>query len=470
MADYNNDYHKFVEEVRGKLDKVGCGFCLAKWYHVSMHLHTGQNHSCYHPHVHKIPLEEVEKDVNALHNTKWKKLQRKEMLEGGRPAECSYCWDIEDLPGKNISDRHLRSSEHWALPKLEETINLPWDANVYPSYLEVNFGHECQFKCSYCAPMASSSWFNETKKHGDWPLEWGANRGQYNIKSLEQPGALYKKEAENPYIEAFWKWFPDAYPHLQTLRFTGGEPLLSSNVFKVIDYIREHPRDDLEFAINSNMGIPRRNLDKFCKQVDDLLRSNKIRQANIFTSIDTWGTQAEWIRNGLEIEKYEENLHYFMNNVYNSSFSFMITFCLLSIPNFNQLLDKILEFRKQYNDPNTNIQRINFDTPYMLEPPHLTARIADDATVAQLRSHLEYMETLVDNSDINKFNTTEYMKFKRVVEWVENNRYTGDELNIHRKDFARFVDEHDRRRNTDWHAAFPEMKDFYDMCKGLINE
>lgn len=470
MADYNNNYHHLVKEVSKKLDKVGCGFCLAKWYHVSLHLHTGQNHSCYHPAPHKIPLEELEQNINAIHNTQHKKIQRKKMLEGERPSECSYCWNIEDLPGDNISDRHLRSSEHWSLPKLEETSKLDWEKDVYPTYLEINFGHECQFKCSYCAPMASSSWFNETKKYGDWPLKGPNNKGQYNIHNLEKPGNLYKKETDNPYIKYFWKWFPDAYPHLKTLRLTGGEPLLSSNVYKVIEFMRNNPKDDLEFAINSNMGIPRRNLDKFCQQVDDLLKTNKIKKADIFTSIDTWGAQAEWIRNGLNIEKYEDNLHYYMNNVYNSSFSFMITFCLLSIPRFNLLLDKILEFRQIYNNKNTNRQRINFDTPNMIEPPHLTALIADDYTLNLLRKHLDYMESLVDDSDINKFTTTEFLKLKRVVEWVENNRYKESELNLHRSDFAKFVDEHDRRRNTDWHSAFPELHRFYKKCSELSYE
>jgi organic radical activating enzyme len=463
MPDYNNNYHTMVRTVKDKINQVGPGFCLAKWYHVSMHLHTGQNHSCYHPHVHKTPLEEVKIDVSALHNTSWKKLQRKEMLEGGRPSECNYCWNIEDLPGDHISDRHLRSSEHWALPKLEETTKLHWDADVYPTYLELNFGHECQFKCSYCAPMASSSWFNETKKFGDWPLENHQNRGQYNIRNLSQPGNLYRKESENPYIEAFWRWFPDVYPHLKVLRFTGGEPLLSSNVFKVIDYIKDHPRADLEFAINSNMGIPKRNLNKFIEQIDNLQRENKIKNVTVFTSVDTWGAQAEWIRNGLDIVEYEDNLHHFMQNVYNPSFSFMITFCLLSIPNFNLLLDKILEFRRKYNTDGR--QHITFDTPYMVEPPHLTALLADEWFIEKLNDHLDYMKSLVDDTDITKFNTTEYLKLKRVVEWVETNRYQGAELSINRRDFAKFVDEHDHRRETNWHTTFPELANFYKTCK-----
>jgi hypothetical protein len=36
-------------EVKKKLDGVGCGFCLAKWTQVTMHLGTGMTHSCHHP-------------------------------------------------------------------------------------------------------------------------------------------------------------------------------------------------------------------------------------------------------------------------------------------------------------------------------------------------------------------------------------------------------------------------------------
>jgi len=93
------DYNTKLRQVKVVLDQTGPGFCLAKWYHVSMHLHTGTNHSCYHPMPHFVPLEEIQRHPAALHNSDYKKQQRKAMLEGERPKECSYCWDIEDLPG-----------------------------------------------------------------------------------------------------------------------------------------------------------------------------------------------------------------------------------------------------------------------------------------------------------------------------------------------------------------------------------
>lgn len=453
-----------LKDVTEDLNTVGKGFCLAKWYHVSMHLHTGQNHSCYHPSPHKIPLELAKKDSHVLHNSPFKKQVRKEMLEGGRPDECSYCWNVEDLGEDQISDRMLRSSEPWALPLIQETKDIDWEADVYPRYLELNFSNRCQLKCSYCAPMASSSWLQETNKWGNWPLENRINARQYDNASFENEGSIYGEEDTNPYIKIFWEWFPDAYPHLHTLRFTGGEPLLSPNVFKVLDYVAANPKPDLEFAVNSNMMIPERNIIRFIQAANDLTVNKKIKGYSLFTSVDSWGKQAEWIRNGLEIEKYESNLHYYMKHSESKYFSFMVTFCLLAIPNFKEFLDKVLEFRKIYNIDDS-YQRVNFDTPYTVEPPHLTARIADKWMIEKLQQTCDYMLENVDDNDICKFSTVEHKKLTRVLDWIKQNRYEGEELAMNRRDFANFVDEHDRRRNTDFHAAFPELENFYNMCK-----
>jgi pyruvate-formate lyase-activating enzyme len=456
------DYNTRLREIKVSLDKTGPGYCLAKWYHVSMHLHTGTNHSCYHPSPHFVALDEIQKHPAALHNSDYKKQQRKAMLEGERPSECSYCWDIEDLPGNQISDRMLRSSEPWAVPLLESTRVIDWNADVSPRYLEVNFGYECQLKCSYCASTVSSAWHSEIKKHGDYPLENDTNRRQYGITQITQAGRFFQREDGNPYIEAFWKWFPSVYDTLHTLRVTGGEPLLSSNVFKVLDWIDQHPRPDMEFAINSNMCIPERNLNKFVDYCKRLKAENKIGNLSLFTSVDTWGIQAEWIRNGFNMEKWESNIDLYLTQVPGTNVGIMITFCFLSIPKFNLLLDKILEMRRKYSTKYH--QRIWFDTPYLIEPPHLSSLIADDKMIAHLNSTLAYMKTLVKNGDPYAFDDTEYAKLERVVRWIEHNRYQGEELNINRRDFVAFVKEHDTRRETDFNAAFPELEYF---CKNI---
>ena len=68
----------------------------------------------------------------------------------------------------------------------------------------------------------------------------------------------------NPYVEAFWKWWPDLYKDLRVFRVTGGEPLLTKNTFKVLDYIKENPNPDLEVSMTTNMCPPDDALfDKF---------------------------------------------------------------------------------------------------------------------------------------------------------------------------------------------------------------
>lgn len=443
-----------LKKVKEKLNLVGNGFCMAKWYHVSMHLHTGVNHSCYHPMPHPIPLDEIKKDPSKLHNTDWKKEQRKQMLQGSRPEECSYCWAIEDLEGDQISDRYLRSSEEWAQPLIDETAKMDGSEDVYPRYLEVNFGFECNLKCSYCASSVSSSWHSEIVKHGDYDLKNAVNKRQYSVSDQ-----VWKKEEQNPYIAAFWKWFPEVYPHLHTFRVTGGEPLLSSNVFKSLDYIADNPNPNLEWSVNTNMCIPQRNLKKYANRVADLVNGNKIKQVSTFTSVDTWGSQAEYIRFGFNQEKFCKNIDTYLEMVPKSTINFMITFNFLSMANFDLLLDKILSMRSQYNTD--KIQRVNLDTPYLIEPPHLSAQITDDRMLERMYQTLDYMKSHVQENNPFKFNETEYRKLERVVKWIESNRFTGDELTINRQDFCRFVDQHDARRKTDFLTTFPELRDFY---------
>jgi hypothetical protein len=113
----------FYLDVRDELDKVGQGFCLAKWTQVTMHLQLGHTHSCHHPRTHPISASEIARNPSALHNTSYKKRRRKEMLEGARPEECDYCWNVEDNSDR-FSDRTFKSSESWSLPHLKEIKDL----------------------------------------------------------------------------------------------------------------------------------------------------------------------------------------------------------------------------------------------------------------------------------------------------------------------------------------------------------
>src|SRR6266700_3932369 len=99
---------ELLSRTKSELDEISPSFCLAKWLQVTLHLQTGQTHSCHHPASHRIQEKELIGRPDALHNSNPKKLARKEMLEGKRPSECDYCWKIEDISPTLTSDRFLK--------------------------------------------------------------------------------------------------------------------------------------------------------------------------------------------------------------------------------------------------------------------------------------------------------------------------------------------------------------------------
>ena len=70
------------------------------------------------------------------------------------------------------------------------------------------------------------------------------------------------RNADNPYVQAFWKWWPEMYKHLHVFRMTGGEPLMDKNTFKVMQYIVDNPKSDLDVGVTSNLCPPEKELFK----------------------------------------------------------------------------------------------------------------------------------------------------------------------------------------------------------------
>ena len=127
MSNYEHDR---IKEVLPQIEaRTSPTFCLAKWHHVTIYLHLGETHSCYHPQPHVIPLDELKDNPSALHNTKQKKLERKMMLEGEKPAGCTYCWNVEAMGDDYISDRKQRtlSIHEGDKSRLDDIINNPWE-------------------------------------------------------------------------------------------------------------------------------------------------------------------------------------------------------------------------------------------------------------------------------------------------------------------------------------------------------
>jgi len=426
-----------------------------------MYLQSGETHSCYHPRPHKIPLHEIEENPSALHNTWEKKMERKMMLEGKKPEGCVYCWNIEAMGPDYISDRHQRNASIFTEERYQQTAFGSYEQNINPEYLEINFGNECNFKCGYCHPKYSTRFYQEIKEHG--PVTSVKNH-RCDIDWMK----LYQREEENPYVDAFWKWWPELRKTLNIMRITGGEPTMHRSTYQVLDEIDKDPMPWLELNINSNLGTKTALVEKMSKSVRKLVDEGKIRTFKLFSSIDTWGPRAEYNRTGLDIELWEKNLHTYLS-ITNSPVTFMITFNLFSVTSFKSLLEKLLEWRNMYDwydDPVNPQHRIRFDTPYLREPLQYDMNILPkEEFMPYMEDALQFLKDNVDDKSSKKFSTIEYERFKRVVDYMRDTVYSEDKLIEGRRDFFNWFNELDERRETDMLSVFPELLTFYRLCQ-----
>jgi organic radical activating enzyme len=441
--------------------EVSPTFCMAKWHHTTIYLQTGETHSCYHPAPHPIPLEELKNNPSALHNTEQKKRERELMLLGKQPDGCSYCWKIEAMGKEYVSDRHIKTASIYTPERLDEIKQGGSTYNVNPEYIEISFSNECNFKCGYCHPKASSRYWKEIADHG--PYDQSTDHRQ-DIDWF----TVYQKEDDNPYVAAWWKWWPEVSKTLNILRITGGEPLMHKSTWELFDRLEQDPKPHIQIEINSNLGVKSALVQKLVEKVNYLRSINAIKSFKLYTSIDTWTERAEYARHGLDLKLWEKNLDYYLSNT-NLPVTFMITFNIFGVTSFNTLLEKILEWRAKYNvDNGVQWQRIRFDTPHLKEPTIFDMNILPkEEFMPYMYSHLEFIKSNQNNSDKTKFTDLEYEKFKRVVDYMATTEYDQDKLIVARKNFVAWFSEHDRRRDTNLVKTFPEMKPFWDLCASL---
>jgi organic radical activating enzyme len=275
------------------------------------------------------------------------------------------------------------------------------------------------------------------------------------------------EEDQNPYIKAWWEWWPELSKTLNILRITGGEPLMHKSTWNLFERLKQEPRPHLELNLNSNLGISPRLVNKLSNNVNELLETKSIKKFKLYSSIDSFGERAEYMRTGLNVELWESNMKNYLD-ITGADITFMCTFNVLSVTSFTLFLEKMLEWRKQYHQPNR--RRIRFDTPYLKEPLQYDMHILPkEEYLPYFDKILKFIEDNTDEKDTTKFSELEYQRFRRVRNYFASVTYNENKITEGRKDFYNWFNEYDRRRNVNFLKTFPEMQNFYVLCKDTAN-
>lgn len=433
------------------LDPLSASFCGAKWYNATIWLGSGMTTSCHHPPAHKVSVEAVEANPRALHNTPQKKKDRADMIAGERPPGCEYCWKIEDMGRDAISDR-VYKSKIYPIQSLQQAHATPVDDDVNLRTLEIAFDRTCQFACSYCNPAFSSTWVNDIKKNGAYTGL--VSDGRNHFTHIHDSAQLYRFGETNPYVEAFFKWWEsDLHSTLEELRITGGEPLMSGYTWRLIDWFKDNRgKSSTRLAINSNLGADI-DLDRFTTSVDGL-------NVDVYTSNESYGTQAEYIRDGLDYTAWCDNVIKLLNSNIRAV-HVMCTINALCLDTLPEFLSVLVQLKQYYGR-----ERVNFTLNILRFPSFQSPLVLPEEIKTR---HKERLAAWLDyNSENPLLQEHEINHLQRLIDYLDvvktPHRETFDMPKL-LNDFKQFYLQYDQRRGKNFTETFPKLKEWYESIQ-----
>jgi organic radical activating enzyme len=437
-----------LEYKRRVIDIKSASFCGAKWYNATIWLGSGMTTSCHHPLPHKVDVDVVTANPKALHNTPQKKIERVMMREGSRPSGCEYCWKIEDIGRENISDR-VYKTVIYSDEDLDHAFNLGNNEDVNLQTLEIAFDRTCQFACSYCNPAFSTTWVNDIKRNGPYTGLNSDGRGHFT--HAHDSAQLYRFGDTNPYVDAFHAWWEsDLHRTLKELRITGGEPLMSGETWKLLNWFKQNQgRSQTRLAINSNLGTQ--------VDIDRLLDAVEGVTVDLYTSNESMGVQSEYIRDGIVFSDWVNNVERLLVSKKFRGLHVMCTINALCLDSLTQFLTQVHNWKTVYGKDS-----INFSLNILRFPSFQSPLVLPDGLRTIYKNRLQaWHESHSTSEFVHEYELNQLQRLIDYLDIVKTPHAGAAEQSLLQRDFKQFYTQYDQRRGKNFTETFPAIADWY---------
>jgi len=303
------------------------------------------------------------------------------------------------------------------------------DQSVTPRISEIYLSNTCDLACVYCWPEFSSRINNELKKYGP------------NIVGHRSSMPIHNASA---YLDRYFEWLEINYHNLGRLSVLGGEPLIQRDFDRFLEFLDTHENKDLEFAINTNLNCKFETIERLVETAKRLITQHKIKRVDISCSLDCWGEPAEYIRNGLSLDRWQKNFEYLITHkwLYINVHQVVTS---LAIHTASDLQQKIA----QYKNLNPRIRQAYHavDKHDGIWRPEI---FGSDFFKDQLQSLIDTYPVGDHHDHICR------QRLEGIVKLTENKQPDLAKLTK----FSAVLDQLDTRRGTNWRRIFPEINEF----------
>lgn len=258
-------------------------------------------------------------DLN-FNNHKEQIEQRQYLRSNQEHPTCWRCWDAEKDGAMSYRQVLKQDKAHRYTPL---------DFVKVPEVLEIKFSNLCNLKCIMCSSNCSSLW------ERDMPLD-ESKFGKYRGEEVSK---------------AILEYTDRNYKDIKTFQLFGGEPVIIKDFDKLFDIILSKPVSDGKKTISFSTNMYYNDVIR--TQFEDKIEALLDKGHDLFMrfSIDGMYEQGEYVRTGMNWERFEKNVDSFMERFQDRpNLGRMRCNIALNITNL-VYLDKIMQFlgKKNYN-------------------------------------------------------------------------------------------------------------------------
>lgn len=385
-------------------------FCILPWIHIYANP-DGSVLPCCIGHHHKHMGNVQQTTIKEIWNNENYKSMRKKMLSGEQCEECTACYQAEDAGVKSLRQTNLnRFSKHLHLANQTNLDGSLDEMNL--KYFDLRWSNICNLKCRSCSSTYSSSWATEDN----------------NLYKTDKKVFIFSGGENN---DNLFKQFQPYFKDIELFYFAGGEPLLTDKHYEILEYLISIGKTDVRLEYNTNLT----NLYYKNKSVIDLW--NKFSDVNVLASLDSWGTRAEYIREGTDWNTVEQNIKNINlnSNIKLQSTTVVSIFNILTITDFLDYLFETNLFEEQNFLPNFY---------NLINPSYYSTRILDP----------QQKQIAIKKLLSSRYNKNIDQRLQEIAMFLQN----SNEDILSKQQFYKMTEFYDLARNRNFAETFPELK------------
>ncbi len=314
---------------------------------------------------------------------------------------CFVCHKIEASGGKSI---RLETFDKFDYRDIEDEPKLP-------IYFDIRFSNVCNFRCRTCWHGASSKWFNDAKM-------LNTNIGEKAIiKNIED-------------LDKFISSSHDALLGAEEFYFAGGEPLVTEEHYKLLEWLIENNSTKARLRYNTNFS------KLVFKNYDLLDLWSHFEEVELLASIDASNALGEYIRKDMDWNVILKNRELIKSHPF-IKFKIAPTVSILNVFQIPELYEECLQLQMiGENDLYINIlERPSYYNIQIL-PKEIKLRVVEkylmhmDGNKSQqinraFQSILDYMME-EDRSDLYKL----FLDKNSMLDDLRGEQYPSELLNL----------------------------------------